>query len=707
MNPLPPHQASQHLLVALSRLARLQGQSLDPVELDGLKAVAQRAVTPQQALKNLLAAKHLKGPQWMSAQSLDRTHVPALFHHPQTGWGLLRGMNGMGQWVTESYDEATQQWREGQTDSMQDCLVARVNLAPPFQASDSKVYQLIRGAVSDKRSLLFEVALGGLVINVVALASSLYSMQVYDRVVPTGATGTLLALTLGVMGAIAFELLLKFIRSHLNERIVDEVDQYLARVVFTRFLSIRMDQMPNSVGVLSGQLRGYETVRGFLASLVTQMMVDIPFALVYTLVVVLIAGWLAWVPLVFLVVSLVVGLTYRKKIDDLTSKSNQASNFKTGLLVESVEGAETIKSGQGGWRMLSRWLQVSDEARAVDLDMRHATEHSQFWIAALHQFSYVLLVASGAMMVARGEITMGALIACSILSGRILGPIGTIPNLLIQWGHCKTSLQNLDRLFALQSDHHGVDTPVQLERIRGHYEFEQVQFAYGSQAALIIPKLTIRPGEKIGILGPVGAGKTSLLRLLSGMYRPQQGTINLDGVDLSHIAKPLLAEQMGFLQQDGRLFAGTLRDNLVLGLLDPGDQAILEAAALTGLQETVLNRSKQGLQHPVHEGGQGLSGGQRQLVNLTRVFLRRPRLWLLDEPTASMDRQLELHVIRALESTLKPADVLVLVTHKPELLQLVDRIIVVAGHQIVLDGPKADVLAKLQQPRPAPAATAS
>ena len=166
MNPQPPRLASQHLLVALSRLARLQGQSLDPVELDGLKAIAQRAVTPQEALKNLLAAKHLKAPQWMAAQSLDRTHVPALFHHPETGWGLLRGMNGMGQWVTESYDEATQQWREGQTDSMQDCLVARASLVPPFQASDSKVYQLIRGAVKDKRSLLFEVALGLSLIHI-------------------------------------------------------------------------------------------------------------------------------------------------------------------------------------------------------------------------------------------------------------------------------------------------------------------------------------------------------------------------------------------------------------------------------------------------------------------------------------------------------------------------------------------------------------
>lgn len=294
---------------------------------------------------------------------------------------------------------------------------------------------------------------------------------------------------------------------------------------------------------------------------------------------------------------------------------------------------------------------------------------------------------------------MGGLIACSILSGRILGPIGSLSSVLIQWGHCKTSLQQLDRLFALESDHHGVDVPVQLERVSGHYELSQVQFAYGGQPALMIPRLVIRPGEKIGVLGPVGAGKTSLLRLLSGMYKPRQGSVKLDGVELAHLAKPVLAQHIGFLQQEGRLFAGTLRDNLVLGLLDPGDQALLEAAALTGLSEAVLKTSKLGLQHPIHEGGLGLSGGQRQLVNLTRVFLRRPRIWLLDEPTASMDRGLEAQLIRLLQAHLQPEDVLVLVTHKAEMLELVDRLIVVGANQILLDGPKDEVLSRIQQGR--------
>jgi ATP-binding cassette subfamily C protein LapB len=305
-------------------------------------------------------------------------------------------------------------------------------------------------------------------------------------------------------------------------------------------------------------------------------------------------------------------------------------------------------------------------------------------------------------MVSRGEVTMGSLIACSILSGRILGPVATLPASLTSWGHCKAALQGLDRIWALQGDHHGIDHPINLDAIQGDYEFDQVEYAYGASKALSIPKLIIRPGEKVGILGPVGAGKTTLLRLLSGMYRPQQGTVKLDGVDLTHLSKSILSESVGYLQQDGRLFAGKLRDNLILGMIDPGDQAVLEAAQRTGLQQAVLAKHPLGLHQPIHEGGSGLSGGQRQLANLTRVFLRKPRIWLLDEPTASMDRSLEVKVIQALAQQIGVNETLVLVTHKLEMLQLVDRVIVVADHRIVMDGPKAEVLARLQGAPQAP-----
>ena len=225
---------------------------------------------------------------------------------------------------------------------------------------------------------------------------------------------------------------------------------------------------------------------------------------------------------------------------------------------------------------------------------------------------------------------------------------------------------------------------------------------YGARKALAIPNLIIRPGEKVGILGPVGAGKTTLLRLLSGMYKPQEGRILLDDIDLGHLSKPVIASHLGYVQQEGRIFAGTLRDNLILGQLDPGDEKILEIARQTGLLETVISVHPKGLQQEIFEGGNGLSGGQRQLVNLTRAFLRQPTIWLLDEPTASMDRNLEVHITKALKSVIRPSDTLILVTHKGEMLELVERVIVIANQQVILDGPKLQVLQKLQTPQTSP-----
>ncbi len=694
----------KQLFASLLRLAQVQGQALDRLALQAsLEAVSGAASKPHVLIAALLHSLKLPKAQWRSGKSVDPSHAPGLLANAQGDWGLLRGRNGQDLWVSEWFDAQENKWIEKTTSDLADFEFAKLRLAKQYEASSSPVFRLIRDEMFQNRGTLFELVLGGVLINLIALATSLYSMQVYDRVVPTGATQTLLALTLGVLGAMVFELVVKLVRSHLSERLVDEVDGRLARSVFTRFLALRMDQLPNSVGALAGQLRGYETVRSFIATVPTQWLIDIPFVLLYVVVIGAIAGWLAAIPLGFMLLSLVMGVANLRRVEALGAKATQASNLKTGLLVESIEGAETIKSGQGGWRMLSRWQQATDDARGNELAMRHLSEHSQYYMAAMHQLSYALMVAIGALMVSRGEVTMGSLIACSILSGRILGPVATLPASLTSWGHCKAALQGLDRIWALQSDHHGIEHPISLDTIRGDYEFDQVEYAYGASKALSIPKLIIRPGEKVGILGPVGAGKTTLLRLLSGMYRPQQGTVKLDGVDLTHLSKPVLGEHIGYLQQDGRLFAGTLRDNLILGMIDPGDQAVLEAAQRTGLQQAVLAKHPLGLHQPIHEGGTGLSGGQRQLANLTRVFLRKPRIWLLDEPTASMDRSLEVEVMHALAQQIGVNDALVLVTHKLEMLQLVDRVLVVADHRIALDGPKAEVLARLQAAPPAAA----
>ena len=702
--PSPAATSLSNLLPCLGRLAQLQHESVDRLALQEAveTALAKQPEHPERQLK--VVAQHLLLPQARWIEFLDAALLPALIFArsgaKQGQWGLLRAKNAQDQWVSEWWDREQRRWVEQSDMALEDHVFAAFRLNKPYVASNSPVYQFIRHEIFSHYKLIRDAVIGGFMINMVALAASFYSMQVYDRVVPTGASQTLMVLTMGVLGAVLFELMARRVRTNLYERLIDQVDQRLARTVYMRFLAIRLDQLPPSVGALAGQMRGYETVRGFFTSMSTNLIVDAPFALLFTLIIAIIAGALALVPFTFFLLSIGIGLYYHKRIDSFAHKAMAASNQKTGLLVETVEGAETIKAGQGGWRMLSRWMKTTNDARECDLQMRNISEHAQHLTGSFQQCSYILLVAAGALLVSKGELTMGALIASSILSGRVLTPVGMIPSQLVLWAQTKAALQGLDRLWELQDDHHGHEHPVVVENIRGEYRFEGVGTYYRGNKALMVPALSIKPGEKIGVLGPVGAGKTTLLRLLSGMYKPQEGRILLDDVDLAHVAKPVLAECLGYVQQDGRLFAGTLRENLILGQIDPGDEIILQAARQTGLMQAVISRHPKGMQQEIFEGGTGLSGGQRQLVNLTRAFLRKPSIWLLDEPTASMDRSLEMHVTVALRQAVAARDTLILVTHKAEMLELVERLIVVANHQIVLDGPKELVLQKLQSGLP-------
>jgi ATP-binding cassette subfamily C protein LapB len=693
-----------NLMESLTRLSQIQREAIDRLALQEATSAAIEA-HPYLAHKQLLTVTQylqVKAPKWLNAP--DPAAMPALICAIDQGlggecvakWGVIRARDAQNRWVTEWWNSATHRWEERVDDLLPDHRFAVLKLSKPFLVSKSPVYQVVWQEIFSNKRLIREVVLGGLMINFVALAASFYSMQVYDRVVPTGASQTLLVLTLGVIFAILFELVARWVRSNLYERLIDQVDQRLARTIYMRFLAIRLDQLPLSVGALAGQMRGYESVRGFFTSVTTNLFVDAPFAIVFMLIIYIIAGGLVLVPASFFVLSVFLGLYFRGQVDELAQKAVLASNQKTGLLVETVEGAETIKSGQAGWRMLTRWMNISDLSRQSELQMRTISEHGQHLTATFQQISYVLLVAAGALMINKGELTMGALIACSILSGRVLSPVAMIPAQLVQWSHAKASLKGLDSLWSLQDDHHGQPQAVLVDNIRGHFQLENVAVYYGSRKALCIANLTIRPGEKIGVLGPVGAGKTTLLRLLTGMYKPQEGRILIDDLDLAHIAKPVLADALGYVQQDGRLFAGSLRENLILGQIDPGEEAILQAARATGLLHAVIAKHPQGLEQEIFEGGTGLSGGQRQLLNLTRVFLRKPRVWLLDEPTASMDRNLEIQVMQALNATISSDNTLILVTHKAEMLELVDRLIVVANHKIVMDGPKAHVLQKLQ-----------
>ena len=695
----------QSLPACLVRIAQLQQNPIDRSAL--LQAVAdvkqRKPKNVKQAINTLSGLLMVPQPRWH--RKPDPANMPLLAHNPLVGWFVVRGQNAHQKWIIETWLEDQQKFVESINDmpTQKNSQLVKLSLLKPFDSSTSPVFSLIKQQLFSHPTRLFEIMLATIAINILVLGTSLYSMQIYNRVIPTNAMQTLTVLTLGVLMALVVEYLMKHARSSLYDVLIDSVDQRLSRKIFMRLLSIRLDQLPSSVGSLAAQMNAYQTVRSFLTTATTHAMVDAPFVIIFLVLIALIGHpYLVAIPVMFFLVALFSGIWHRKRIEKLASSATHLSNFKTGILVETIEGAETIKSGQGGWRMLSRWMGAADESRNHEMRLRHITERNQHTTATLQQVAYVLIVALGALLVSAGMTTQGGLIACSILAGRILTPVSMLPSLLLQWGQVKAALQGLDRIWKLEDDHHGQEHPLTPQTIHGTYALEKVSSSYkdSSQKALQINKLQIQAGEKIGIIGPIGSGKTTLLRLLSGMYKPQEGRVLLDNMDITQLSKPLLAENMGFLAQEGRLFAGTLRENLILGLLDPGDDQLLAAAEKTGLLQLVIKNHPKGLQLPISEGGMGLSAGQRQLVNLTRVFLRKPKIWLLDEPTSSMDRQTEQQIIQALSETLRPTDTLVMTTHKHELLALVDRLIVVANHEIVLDGPKDKVLERLQNPNP-------
>ncbi len=405
----------------------------------------------------------------------------------------------------------------------------------------------------------------------------------------------------------------------------------------------------------------------------------------------------AAVPLIFGAIALWMGLSIRTNIMQQAQDGASLSNMKTGLLVEAVEGIETIKAGAGGWKFLSRWIRVNQQTILNDLRMRSLNESVGYMSASIQQISYAGLVVAGAWVVMQGQMTMGALIACSILSGRILAPIMAIPSILVQHAHAKAALEGLERLYQLKVDNQEADQALVPEKLMGHYEVSDAKFAYGNNpAALVVKRLVITPGERVAVLGTIGAGKSTLLRLLSGMYQPLEGRVLMDGLDLAHVHRHVVSQHIGYLQQDHRLFQGTLRENLLIGMPDPGDEVIHQVMQRTGMSKFVASHPK-GLDRPIMEGGKGLSGGQKQLVAFTRLILTSPDTMLLDEPTSTMDDEQERACLHVLSQEASLGKTMVIVTHKPSILPLVTRIVVIAGSSIVMDGPRDAVLAELQQ----------
>lgn len=551
-------------------------------------------------------------------------------------------------------------------------------------------------AIKKRKSVFFEAVLGTFMVSIFGLMSALYTMQVYDRVVPTNGFSTLWVLTIGVVLAVIFEFAMKLVRAQMVDRASKAIDIELSSVFFGKALDIRAEARPRTVGTFASQIRHFESVRNFMTSTTLFIMADAPFAFFFIFVIYLIAGPVALVPLVMMFLGLLIGLSMVGRVEKYTAENMEESNKKNGLLIESIDGIESVKAVAAEWKIKDRWRALTLKISNTELKTKLLTSISTSSAQAVQQLSYIGIIAAGAFAISQGNLTMGGLIACSIISGRALTPLAQIPSLIVQWKNAQVALKVLDGIMAMPSEH-SAERHIVPDTCNGHIDLSELIFVHAENTPpVLVKELKVNPGERIALVGSVGSGKSTLLKLLAGLYRPQSGKASLDGVDMQHIAVEFLREQIGYLPQEVRLFNGTLRENLVLGLPVLSDSQILQAASKTGLDQSIQSHPM-GLDIMISEGGKGLSGGQRQLVGLTRLLLARPKLLLLDEPTASLDGQLEAKVLDGLFKDMDENTVVIMATHKSRALKNIDRVIVMEAGRLAIDGPKDKVFEEINR----------
>ena len=684
------------LIAALDAFAVAKAASLPPgweSEFDGDSLPDGAA-----ALAALCARLGWPAPQQLSTRPRP-DQFPLLIWSPKDGFGVAEQWNSETTLRMRSFVDAVCAYTD-------DLAFFDLAFPDPLNSDTPEAaVSIFWGAIKRRRNVLLTATLATVVANILTLATSLYSMQLFDRVIPLGSFSTLWVLTIGVLIALVLDLVLRTTRALLIEREAAEVDAEVSEYFFARAQAVRLDTRPPGIGTMAAQLKGLEQVRSIMSSASLFVMADLPFSLLFIVVVFWIGGAVALVPVVSLPLALIVAFMIARSLRAGTEKAQVSGNRKNGMLVESLDAVETIKANRGNWFMLARWNRLIREIHHYEDPIKRTSALASSVFSSLQQVSYVLLMAIGAFEVAQGRMTSGGLLACSIIAGRINGPlISMLPNLIVQWGYARSSLKALDAILALPMDRSTGQGALRPERLVGSLIVEKLKFSYpGTREGMEIARLEIKSNERVAIIGGVGSGKSTLLRLLAGLYLPKEGSIRLGGLDVSQIADDILRAHVAYLPQEYRLVNGTLRENLVMGLGNISDEDLLQCAQRTGLATMIAGHPK-GLDLMLAEGGRGLSGGQRGLVGMTRLLLGRPGFMLLDEPTASLDQTTEQMVINSVISQIGPEQGLVLVTHRLQLLSVVQRVIVMAQGRIVLDGPTADVIAQLTPKRPGPQA---
>jgi ATP-binding cassette subfamily C protein LapB len=704
------------LLDCLIAICRLHGVGASRASLSaGLPLVAGR-LTLELAERAAARAGMSARLQRLALKAIDPATLPAVLILQDNRACVLQGWSADGSQAQVLLPETAQ----GSVSLSREELASRytgvVLFVRPHFRFDTRAPERRPGraghwfwsAVLAQRFVYRDVMLAALLVNLFALALPLFSMNVYDRVVPNRAVETLWALSIGMALVLGADLALRKLRSRFVDEASARIDVELSSRLMERVLGMRLENRPESVGSFASNLRGFEQVRDFIASSTVTALIDLPFAALFLLVTLWISPWLALPTLLVFLAILVMGTIAQHRLHELAETTYRASAQRNATLIESLTGIETIKTQGAEGVIQARWEQVNAFLARVNVRMRGLSSGAMYGAGTLSQVASLAVVIVGVYLIGERELTMGGLIACSMLAGRALAPAGQIVGLLMQYQSARTALESLDALMAKPVERptpeEGGQPFIQRREFKGEIEFRGVRFKYPGRDDLALDGVSFRiqPGERVALIGRVGSGKSTIQRLALGLYQASDGAVLLDGTDIRQLDPADVRRNLGYVSQDVLLFYGSLRDNVTLGLPYADDSAILAAAETAGLADFV-NRHPRGFDMPVGERGESLSGGQRQCVGLARALLHNAPILLLDEPTSAMDFSTEAHITTRISAWAQNKTV-VLVTHRTSLLSMVNRVIVIDGGKVVADGPRDRIMEALQTGRIAKAA---
>lgn len=551
--------------------------------------------------------------------------------------------------------------------------------------------------IKANRPVYRDILIAAFFINLFALTMPLFVMNVYDRVVPNHATETLWVLALGALFIICADLVLRLLRSWFVELAASRADITLSARIMERVLGTRLEQAPPSVGSFAANVQSFESVRSFIGSMTVTALIDLPFFLLFVVIIALISPVMVIPVLIGALIIILYALSVQSTMHKLSETMSQASAQRNSGLVESLVAAPTLKSFNASSRMQTAWEQSTRFLSGCSGKQRMLGMSVGAGASWIQQVVAVAMIITGVYLVINGDMSQGGLIAAYMLSSRAMAPVSQTASLLTQYYQAATALESVEQIMDAEQDRAPGKQLISRGKLRGEVEFRNVSFKYPDEErdALSEVSLHIRAGERVGILGRVGSGKSTLEKLILGLYRPTSGSLLVDGVNIGQIDPAELRRNIGYIPQDVQLLSGTVYDNVTLGIEHPNNERLMQAINVSGLKSLVGDHAD-GLSMQVGEGGNRLSGGQRQTIAVARAVMPDSSILLLDEPTSAMDSMLENHVSKGL-GQLGQGKTTLLITHRTSLLDLVDRLIVMDAGKIVADGPKQEVLQALQK----------